>query len=209
MQKVSITTEKTARYFLVGQKSEKVKTVLFACHGYAQLANEFVNVLKPMTREDLLIVAPEGLHRFYTRGHESVVASWMTKEERLDDIKDYIAFLDRVHDDVLHDLDNVDRIIVLGFSQGAAAVSRWTAMGKSGMDELILFCGFFPPELDEDSIQDHIKVTVVTASNDKFVSKEQEEKELNRAKELAPKMRHFAFEGEHELKMEVVKQLVG
>jgi len=179
MLKVTITTEKTARYFLLGEKSEKVKTVLFACHGYAQLANEFAETLAPLANEELLIVAPEGLHRFYTRGHESVVASWMTKEDRLDDIKDYVAFLDRVHDDVLHDLYNVERIIVLGFSQGTATVCRWAAMGKSGMDELILFCGFFPPDLPAGSISEKIKLIVVTASNDKFITKAEEEKQLN------------------------------
>ena len=47
-----------------------------------------------------LLIAPEGLSRFYHEDHESIGASWMTREERLEEIKDYLMYLDLVHDRV-------------------------------------------------------------------------------------------------------------
>src|SRR5665213_3940257 len=113
MKKHKITIEKTARYFTLGEISSDVKTVLFVCHGYSQLADEFLSQFQKISTEKILIVAPEGLHRFYTRGHEKVVASWMTKEDRADDIRDYVLFLDQVYLEVMTTIFN-PKIILLG-----------------------------------------------------------------------------------------------
>ena len=44
--------------------------------------------------DDLLVVAPEGMHRFYLQGSSGRVgASWMTKEAREDDIADNLRWL--------------------------------------------------------------------------------------------------------------------
>jgi predicted esterase len=37
---------------------------------------------------------------------------------------------------------------VLGFSQGVATIARWIAAGETRPDELILWAGSFPPEID-------------------------------------------------------------
>src|SRR5438067_4641848 len=73
----------------------------------------------------------------------------MTREDRLAEIDDYVRYLDAVYDDVFRRIDRA-RVTVhaLGFSQGAATVSRWTAMGKSRIDRVILWGGEFPPDLD-------------------------------------------------------------
>ena len=140
MKQHSLLVEKTARYFSLGE-FRGVKEVLFVCHGYAQLADEFLESFSSLQREGLLIIAPEGLHRFYARGAaDKVVASWMTKVDRLDDIRDYVAFLDKTAETVLSEMQSPVKVSVLGFSQGAATVSRWAAMGKTKIDELILFC---------------------------------------------------------------------
>jgi predicted esterase len=209
MKKNIITTEKTARYFTLGNFSPEVKTVLFVCHGYAQLGDEFISQFSKLENQNTLIVAPEGLHRFYLRGgQEKVVASWMTKEDRDDDIRDYVLFLDKVYDAVLEKFSSPPKIIALGFSQGAATASRWCAMGKSKMDELILWCGFFPPDLPPNGISEKIKLTVVTATKDKFISAEQERNQLEKMKLLSPQLNHVTFEGEHEMNIEILSELI-
>ncbi|MGQ0816208.1 MAG: hypothetical protein ACT4O1_17400 [Gemmatimonadota bacterium] len=70
----------------------------------------------------------------------------MTREDRERDIADYVSYLDDVgryvaaRDDV--------RIRALGFSQASATVFRWAALGKTRVDELILWSGEVPPDLD-------------------------------------------------------------
>src|SRR5204862_202573 len=98
------------------------------------------------------LVAPEGLSRFYlseSPTERRVGASWMTREDRLAEIEDYVRYLDAVYADVFGFLD---RALVtahaLGFSQGASTVSRWVALGKAKIDRLILWGGEFPPDLD-------------------------------------------------------------
>src|SRR2546429_2067532 len=73
----------------------------------------------------------------------------MTREDRLAEIADYVRYLDAVYDDVFGRVDRA-RVTVhtLGFSQGAATVSRWTAMGTSRIDRVVLWGGEFPPDLD-------------------------------------------------------------
>ncbi len=207
MEKHKITVEKTARYFTLGEISPKVKTVLFVCHGYSQLADEFISGFKEIENGKILIVAPEGLHRFYTRGHEHVVASWMTREEREDDIRDYVLFLDKVYLEVMKSIFDA-KIIVLGFSQGAATASRWAGMGKSSIDELILWCGFFPPDMQPEEMPDDISLTVVTASNDKFIPEAQEKSQMEKMKELFPRLKHVRFEGEHLVDVEVLRKMI-
>jgi hypothetical protein len=91
MVKKNIIVTKTARYFISGEPSESIEQVWFVCHGYAQLANYFIRNFEILNDGKNLIIAPEGLNRFYWKGFsDRVVASWMTKEDREDDIKDYL-----------------------------------------------------------------------------------------------------------------------
>jgi len=147
MNQVDIKIEKTARYFVLGTPGDKIKTVWFVCHGYGQLANYFIKWFEPIVDENTLVVAPEGLSRFYWNGFSgNVVASWMTKEERSTDINDYVLYLDKVASEILKDLKNVN-INILGFSQGASTVTRWATLGKTTPTNLILWAGSFPKDI--------------------------------------------------------------
>ncbi|MGL4597138.1 MAG: alpha/beta hydrolase, partial [Bacteroidia bacterium] len=135
MQKRNLVIEKTARFFWLGEAGENVEELWIVCHGYAQLADEFLESFRCIESPKRLLVAPEGLHRFYPKGSSGrVAASWMTREERLADISDYVQYLDQVHQILCAENPNIKRIVVLGFSQGAATVSRWAMQGNSLID---------------------------------------------------------------------------
>lgn len=195
-----LTVPKTARYFLSAEPGAHIREVVFVCHGYAQLAGEFIADFGSIFRQDRLVIAPEGLHRFYHRGGaDKVVASWMTKEDRMDDIRDYITWLDLAAADVLSSCAGDVKITVLGFSQGAATVSRWAAMGMISIDHLILWCGFFPPDLTQDQLPKCKALTVVTASDDKFISAADEQKQLAQLRSILTTYKHIRFTGGHEI----------
>jgi predicted esterase len=92
-------------------------------------------------------VSVQALNRFYTRGDEAVVASWMTREDRDDAIADNIQYLQNVVNAVAADATTV---VFLGFSQGASMVSRAAARVTPRAAGLILLGGDIAPDVTED-----------------------------------------------------------
>ena len=208
MEKHKIKVEKTGRYFTHGKREPHIRIVLFVCHGYAQIANKFLKKFEPAFRDDIFMVAPEGLNRFYARESSgNVVASWMTTEEREDDIQDYVNYLDSVYREVMPSFPKKVKVVVLGFSQGAATASRWITQGRSRIDELVLWCGFFPSDVSLHEIPEHVKLRVVTATEDRYMSPEQQQEELEAMKKGAPALEHFQFEGKHEINIAALEKL--
>ena len=208
----NITTQKTARYFLIGKPSEKIKSVLFVLHGYGQLAEDFIKFFEPIKNETLLIIAPEALNRFYIKGFNGKVGStWMTKEERESEIKDYVNYLDIVYEDVINfGLLSKTKITVLGFSQGTIAACRWIAKGKSKVDRLILWGGGVPPDVDLElskELFNLLQLTIVVGDKDEFISAEQIEKEEKLLKKNNIKYSLVMFEGKHIIKKEILLKL--
>ncbi|MGL5890814.1 MAG: alpha/beta hydrolase [Bacteroidia bacterium] len=208
MKKHEVEIRKTARYFSLGEANTQVEEVWFVCHGYAQSASEFLESFSALEKPGRLLIAPEGLHRFYGKGSAGkVVASWMTSEDRLTDIADYIAWLDTVAAEVLKQVPDTARIVVLGFSQGAATVSRWLAAGNTLADELVLWCGFFPPDMQPATLPETIRLTVLTASDDRFITPEQSEEQLEQLKQKQIQFQHLHFQGTHTIEQTALQQL--
>ena len=133
----TISIPRSARYFLAGDPGDDVREAWFVFHGYGPLADEFLAGFAEVDDGVRLIVAPEGLSRFYVEGgHGPVGASWMTKVARGEEIDDYVRYVDAVYAQVLGDVAPPDvRVHALGFSQGAATLSagrRWVSRAWIG-----------------------------------------------------------------------------
>ena len=166
MQEHTITTARTARYFTLGEP-ERATDLWFVCHGYGQLAARLLERFRPLEAPPRCVVAPEGLSRFYlseSPGERRVGASWMTREDRLHEIDDYIRYLDAVYAAVALGKKSVT---ALGFSQGTATVCRWAALGTSRIDRLILWGGEVPPDLDLERLRTP-KLVLVYGTRDEF-----------------------------------------
>lgn len=139
-QEHRIEVRKSARYYTYRSGSGPVRRVWMLCHGYGQLAEPFLRGCTPLADEHTLLVAPEGLSRFYTRrGGGQIGATWMTSEDRLAEIADYVAYLDVVWEEIrdLHGPDVECR--VLGFSQGGATAARWGMFGAGNPSTIVLW----------------------------------------------------------------------
>ena len=208
----NISVYKTARYFVMGKPSARINSVLFVLHGYSQLAEDFIKTFESLENETTLIIAPEALNRFYVKGFSGKVGSaWMTKEDRENEIKDYVNYLDSVYDDVIKfGLLSKIEITVLGFSQGTATACRWISKGKSKVDRLILWGGGVPPDIDLESskeIFNSLRLTVVVGDKDEFISVEQIEKEKQHLEKNNIKYSLIIFEGKHVIKKEILLKL--
>lgn len=167
-----------ARYALLGRR-EAPSQLWFGLHGYGHTAPRFARYLEALDDGTRLIVAPEGLHRHYL-DHDArkVGASWMTSEDRLTDIDDYVAYLDRLHARILGGIAAGGRaddgavedardgrgpgaagrgtgaagrpppVVALGFSQGVHTLCRWLAFGEARVDTAVLWGADVPPDLD-------------------------------------------------------------
>ena len=153
MQEHHLTVPCTARYFTLGTLSPLTRQVWFVCHGYGQLADRFLNDFAVLDDPQRYLVAPEGLSRYYTNhARREVGASWMTREDRLVDIANYVRYLDALYDHVFSAVRRTRvAVTVLGYSQGGATAARWISHGRAVADRLVLWGELLPPDLDLDT----------------------------------------------------------
>lgn len=211
MQEHNIKVTRTARFSQLGSFSQTTEQVWMVCHGYGQLAPYFLRHFVPVHDQGRVIVAPEGLSRFYLQGFSGRVgASWMTREDRLHEIDDYIAYLDAVWDRVIgNDANASFEAVALGFSQGTATAARWAARGRIRVDRLILWAEGMPPDLDDRDLERlrNLEIVQVVGNSDPFANKES----LSRQKEFFEQhdlqVRLVRFDGGHELHSETLKNV--
>jgi predicted esterase len=199
-----VTVERTARFVTMGTPSERLREVWFVCHGYGELASSFIRGLSVLDDGTRLIVAPEALARFYLdTPHRKVGASWMTCEDRLNEIRDYLAYLDAVHAEVFSRIDRASvRVMVLGFSQGAATAARWACRGAVQTEQLIIWGETLPPELeDRESLRRlrSMQLTVVGGTRDHFFTKLRRAELRKHLTRLDVPFEELGFNGGHRL----------
>ncbi len=203
MKQIDIDVTKTARFFVLGEEVANVERIIFVLHGYAQLANYFLRNFEPLDDGRTLIVAPEGLHRFYWNGFSGrVVASWMTKEDRQIDIQDYVNYLDQVAMEVIKPLPGNVNLQVIGFSQGAATAVRWLALGKTIISQLTLWAGAFPEDMEHftsSGIFENKDVKLVVGDADQFIDEAMVLAMREQLDSLSIEHELIRFKGKHEI----------
>lgn len=218
-----LTVPRTARYFTVGGDAHGVRGPLdlwIACHGYGQLASNFVEPFARIATPSRQIVAPEGLSRFYlersrvgVNTQASIGATWMTREDRDAEIADQISYLDLLHDTVVQERSGRVRLRVLGFSQGVATVSRWLVRGsRVQADEIILWAGAFPPDIDVAHFARRVgaaQVLLVVGARDTLAPWAAAEETLGRFTAEGIAARLLTFEGGHRLDDATLASIAG
>jgi predicted esterase len=196
-----------ARYYMSGEITEKTKHVLFVLHGYGQLAQYFIRKFAALESKDVVIIAPEGLSRFYLdpldgpgRKSTRVGATWMTKEDRLTDIENYINYLDTVFSQTVG--HKKIPVSVLGFSQGSATASRWILSKNIRFDRLILWAGILPEDMNFEvgaAVLKDKSVVMVYGKQDPFLTDSRFTEMKMLIEKLKTKVEIVTFEGGHDI----------
>ena len=211
MIKNEILVTKKASYYSSQKPSKSINQVWIICHGYGQLAEYFLEWFKPVFSEKTLIVAPEGLHRFYIKGFSGRVgASWMTKQDRLNDIEDYVNYLDEVYLEIKNMVSPSCFIHVLGFSQGVSTAIRWICKSKLQLNSLSLLAGKIPEDIDYNLYSKKINTLnpkIIFGNNDEFYSTKSINDELNFIKSSGLNFKYIEFDGGHKLKKNIITKL--
>lgn len=208
MKEFRIPVRRSARYYTLGEPSDRIRAVWIVLHGYGQLGATFIKAFEELDNGRNLIVAPEALSRFYTDGFVgNVGATWMTKEDRLAEIEDQRNYLDALYRIVTHPLPEDVIVNVLGFSQGTATVCRWMTQTKYRVDNMLLWAGQLPPDLGDLNALKKLNCYYVYGTRDPFLTDEGTEK---MQKELQQSGLHFntlTFDGKHHINSETLAQL--
>ncbi len=213
-----IPVSRTARYYTLGDPAGGARELWYVLHGYAQLGSRFLRRFAALDDGNRLIVAPEALSRFYVerpgRSHAQapVGASWMTREDRLSEIDDYIRYLDTLHAQVIQLLAvGHPRITVLGFSQGAATAARWIERGAVAASRLILWGGLLPPDLDLAAGADafrSLELIVVAGDSDAHLPPTSLAEQRERLAQHGLEAREITYSGGHEVSGEALGLVV-
>jgi len=204
-------TKKTGRYYSLGEGNIYTKNIWFVFHGYGQLAKEFIKEFEVLKNDGTLIVAPEALNKFYFRGFNGKIgASWMTKENRENEIKDYIDFISQVFHETTNKIDlSSITINVLGFSQGTHTAVRWLSKTKIQVDNLILWSGSFPRDCNYDNFEywSKIKSKIVVGKKDRMIDEEKSKSEVDYFDHQGLEIKIIKFDGGHEIKKDLLKKI--
>jgi predicted esterase len=217
----AIAVPRTGRYYTLGPTHGFPRELWIVCHGYGDLARRFIQKFAPIDEGTRLIVAPEALSRFYldsipqrrNQKEPRVGATWMTREARLDEIADYVSYLDRVAAEVKQHLAGASpRIVVLGFSQGTATVCRWLAASDVRAEHLVLWGGLIPPELDVAAWAERLhgaSITIVVGDKDEYATTKIVAAEAERLSAAGVGFTLQRFDGDHAIDATALATLSG
>ncbi len=184
--------------YLVARPAEAPAGLLVGFHGYGESAEDHLAELRqlPETR-DWIVVAIQALHRFYTR-RGSVVASWMTSQDRELAIVDNIAYVRDVVACVIQAEGVPSRLVYVGFSQGTAMACRATAYAGHHADGLVLLGGDIPPEVGEDDTAMRLPVLIGRGHRDDLYTQETLEHDVTCLARRGVRAETVVFDGGHE-----------
>jgi predicted esterase len=215
-----LTVARTARYYTLGDPAATPTEIWIVCHGFGQLARSFIEPFRAIARPGRLVIAPEALNRYYLNrdggragANARVGGTWMTREDRLAEIDDYVRYLDALLREVGGETPRSARVIALGFSQGAAVAARWLVHGEVRLDRVILWCGLLPPEIHPDgearSRLAHADLHLVCGRDDAMIDAGQLRAQAELLSRANVPHRVVEFAGGHELDRATLLSLAG
>jgi predicted esterase len=104
-----------------------------------------------------------------------VVATWMTKQDRLTEIDDFSIYLSDLYEKYTNQIPKGCKRIIFGFSQGGTSAFRWMYKNKVSYDKILAYSSWIPEDLDFSKSQTPIhekKIIYTIGKQDQFTSEE-------------------------------------
>lgn len=186
------------RYLLEASPDVEGAPLLVGFHGYGENAERHLEELRRIPGASRCVLcAVQALHPFYNRSGQ-VIACWMTSLDREQAIHDNVAYVASVVASVKRELPVSERLVYLGFSQGAAMAYRAAAGAGHSCHGIIVLGGDVPPELAQQDLSRFPPVLLGRGGSEEWydAAKMEHDVELLRAKSVD--VRPVIFEGGHE-----------
>jgi predicted esterase len=173
--------------------------LLVGFHGYGEGAEAQLERMRRIPGADRWLLASiQGLHRFYQRRDDRVVASWMTRQDRDLAIADNLAYVDAVIDALWRDYPGAPRLVLSGFSQGVAMLFRAAAASSRAVAGVIAVGGDVPPEIEAADLERVCQALVCRGSRDEWYTQTIFERDVLRLQQSGVGVRSLEFVGGHE-----------
>ena len=209
MEKKNISISKKARYFQLGKISEHTKTIWFVFHGYGMLSQYFIKKFKSLENNQSVVISPEALSKFYIgEKYDRVGASWITKEDKINDIDDNNNYLNSLFKSTTKNINlNSINIHVLGFSQGGATACRWILNSNIKINSLALWGADIPIDCLSENNRgkwNQFKTTLIVGEKDEFISEENKAKFAKLLNSYKLNYNLIEYDGTHKIIEEVL-----
>lgn len=166
--------------------------LLVGFHGFAETADVHLAELEKIRGiERWSVASVQALHPFYT-GLGNIVACWMTTLDRELAIADNVEYVRRV----VASLPASERLVFIGFSQGAAMAARAAAyIGRAA--GLILLGGDMPPDVSADAGVMLPPTLLARGANDQWYTDEKFKNDVSYL-ERTTRVTQCVYDGGHE-----------
>jgi predicted esterase len=186
------------RYVVAPPASTDPVPILAGFHGYGESADTHLERLRAIAgSERWLVVSIQGLHRFYNRRADEVVASWMTRQDRELAIADNLAYVAAVLDAVSVNWRTTRSIVFAGFSQGVAMAFRAAVDANRDNVAVIAVCGDIPPEIESRALGRLSAALVCRGSSDEWYTAQKFSEDIRRLKASGVDVSPLEFQGGH------------
>lgn len=191
----TIETRTHGRYLIHLPEAPPPWPMLIGFHGYRENAQTHLELLATIPdAARWLIVAVQGLHRFYMRGGD-VVASWMTSEDRDLAITDNIEYVGRVLAAVRAEHAVRAPLVFVGFSQGTAMAFR--AASHFSADGVVALGADVPPDVASGTAVALPPILFGRGSRDELYTAAKHAEDLQALARLGARVESCTFEGGH------------
>jgi len=172
--------------------------MLVGFHGYAEDAEVQLERLRAIPGSDRWgIVSIQALHRFYQRRTNTVVASWMTRQNRDEAIADNAAYVSACLDAVASEWTTLPVVVFAGFSQGVAMAFRAAAGSARHVASVMAVGGDVPPEIAPGELKRVSAALIARGTADVLYPEEQFIRDQQRLRECSVNVRAVSLEGGH------------
>ena len=207
---VTYTTENT--YLTQNELTGKTKNVWLVFHGIGYLSRYFVKYFNGLNAEENYIIVPQAPSKYYLKNeYKYVGASWLTKENTATEVKNVLNYIDAVlkAEKIPEDMN----LILFGFSQGVSVATRWWASKKTNCRLVALYAGGIPNELTANDFEfvdhDSTEIKLIYGNDDKYLTPDRLKGEKIKIEKLFKgKAETITFNGGHEVKPEIIKDLI-
>lgn len=196
-------------YSTLNSLKSTTENVWFVCHGMGYLSRYFLKYFQILDADKNYILAPQAPSKYYLGPEfKHVGASWLTKENTVLETENIMAYFDAIFEaeSIPHD----KKLIVLGYSQGVSVAMRYMAKRNIQAEVLVIHSGGIPNELTKaDFSYFEGKAKLIYGTDDEYLNATRIKNETEKAETLfGNKLEINAFEGKHEVNVELIKKLV-
>jgi predicted esterase len=199
---IGITTH--GRYLVV-QSTRPSAPLLVGFHGYAESAETQVARLQSIPGCDAwTAVSIQGLHRFYERRTDQVVASWMTRQDREVAIADNVAYVAAIVEAEWTSTRATGGVVYAGFSQGVAMAFRAAVNSARPVLGVVAAGGDVPPEIEPGALNGIGPILLCRGTEDRWYTNEKFTQDQTRLQEAGIRVTALEFAGGHQWSAAVV-----